>query len=238
MIPVLGGFAPFLLIMAEAERSLKEKNEYQENYLKAELEYIEQYKRKQTETRAFRHDIINNLSMTSVMLEDGKTEAAKEHINDLLGNVRSLSPEYVTGDEMLDIIVSMKADKMKENNVSFSCDGVIDGGLNMKPTDMCSIFANILDNAMEAARLSPDPYVNMEIKRTSRFFVMKVTNSTEGKVDVSKIMNASGYTSKKDSEHHGFGMRNIESATDKYNGIIKAESDDGIFSLSVMIPRD
>ena len=238
LIPVLGCLAPFILIMAAAERALKEKNEYQENYLKAELEYIEQYKRKQTETRAFRHDIINNLSMTSIMLEEGRNEAAKEHINELLGNVRSLSPEYVTGDEMLDIIVSMKADRMKEYNIRFTCDGVADGGLNMKPTDMCSVFANALDNAIEAALLSDDPSVRMEIRRSPKFFVIKITNSTRGRVDASKIMDSSGYTSKKDKEHHGFGIRNIEGAAEKYNGIIKAESEYGTFSLSIMIPRD
>ena len=139
---------------------------------------------------------------------------------------------------MLDIIVSIKADRMKENNIRFTCDGVVDGGLNMKPTDMCSVFANALDNAIEAALQSNEPFVSMEIKRSPKFFVIKITNSTKGKVDASKIMDSSGYTSKKDKEHHGFGIRNIEGAAEKYNGIIKAESDEGVFSLSIMIPRE
>lgn len=240
MIPVLGGLAPILLVMNAAEKSLKEKNEYQESYLAAELEYIEQYKRTQTETRAFRHDIINNLSLTNMMLEEGNVDGASEHLKSLLGNVKALSPAIITGDEMLDCIVAMKADKMKEMHIEFSTDGVIDGGLNMKPMDVCSIFANALDNAIEAASkisLENNPWVSMRIKRTEKFFIIRIANASSVKVDVEKLFMSSGYTSKKDTEHHGFGLRNIQNAAEKYDGIIKAESDENEFALSIMIPR-
>lgn len=234
---LLGFVVPVAIIILTTERTLAEKTKYQESYLTAELEYIEQYKHKQTETRAFRHDIINNLSMTKMMLDEGHIEEAKEHISDMLGNVRALSPRYITGDEMLDLIVSMKADKMEDKNITFLTDGVIDGGLKIRPMDMCSIFANALDNAIEAASKCPDPSVRLSIKRTKTFFVIRISNSAMSKVDVGKLMSTSGYTTKRDTEHHGFGLLNIRTAVEKYDGMLKAESDDGSFSLSVMIPR-
>ncbi len=239
LIPVLGILAPVLIVMNAADKSLKEKNEYQETYLNAELEYIERYKNAQTETRAFRHDIINNLSLTSMMLEEGKVEDANQHLKELLGNVRALSPSIITGDEMLDCIVAMKADKMKELDISFTTDGVVDGGLHMKPMDICSIFANALDNAIEAARkVEKEPWVDLKIKRTEKFFVLKVSNAAEGKVDVEKLFMSNGYTSKSDKEHHGFGLRNIRQAVEEYDGLVKADSDEGTFGLSIMIPRN
>ncbi|MCR5103931.1 MAG: GHKL domain-containing protein [Eubacterium sp.] len=244
LIPILGTIAPLVLLMGAAEKNLKEKNKYQEEYLTAELDYIERYKHSQEETRAFRHDIINNLSLTSMLLEDGKVEEAGQHLKDLLGNVKALSPSIITGDEMLDCIVAMKSDKMKEKGIDFDIDGVIDGGLHMKPTDICSIFANSLDNAIEAAsKYSPadgedNPWVKMNIKRTEKFFVINVTNCAVDKVDVEKLFMSSGYTSKKDKEHHGFGLRNIRNCVEEYDGIIKASSDENSFSLSIMIPRN
>ncbi len=261
LLPVLGGLAPIILVMTVAEKNLREKNEYQETYLTAELEYIEQYKRTQTETRAFRHDIINNLSLTNMMLDEGKVEEASQHLKELLGNVRALSPSIITGDEMLDCIVSMKVDKMKEIGLDYSLDGVIDGGLHMKPMDVCSIFANALDNAIEAASKCMDtesekvsqkesekesgitagenkaPRVDLKIKRTEKFFIVRISNSAKEKVDVEKLFMSSGYTSKNDKEHHGFGLRNIRDSVEKYDGLVKAESDDNTFALSVMIPR-
>ena len=173
-----------------------------------------------------------------MMLEEGKTEEASEHLKQLLGNVRALSPSIITGDEMLDCIVAMKADKMKEKGIGFSMDGVADGGLNLKPMDVCSIFANALDNAIEASSKMPTgAWVDMNIKRTEKFFVIKIANAAEQQVDVEKLFMSSGYTSKQDKEHHGFGLRNIRMAVEDYDGLVKAESDDSSFALSIMIPR-
>ena len=236
-IIILGIAAPVFVIISSADKALREQNKSQEAYMAAELEYIGRYKKKQVETRAFRHDIKNNLAITRMMLEEGHTEEAKEHISDMLGKVSSLSPKYVTGDEMLDIIISMKADRMDELDIKFTLDGVTDGGLNIKPMDMCSIFANALDNAIEAASSCEDPYVSFSIKRTDKFFIIKITNSASGKIDIEKLMSTSGYTSKSDKEHHGFGLMNVRRAVEECNGILKAESLDSSFTLSVMMPR-
>lgn len=234
---ILGLAAPVIVLVSSVGRSLREKNKYQESYLSAELEYIKQYKKKQVETRAFRHDIKNNLAMTQMMLEEGRSDEAKTHIASMLGNVSSLSPKYVTGDEMLDIIVSMKADRMDELNIAFTLDGVIDGGLNIKPMEMCSIFANALDNAIEASLSCSEPYVKLLIKRTEKFFVIKIVNSASGKVDVEKLLGSAGYTTKKDKDLHGFGLMNIRVAIEKSNGILKATSEEDKFTLSIMMPR-
>lgn len=236
-IIILGLAVPVIVVIATAERSMQEKNKAQETYLAAELEYIGQYKRNQVETRAFRHDINNNLAMAEMMLEEGHAEAAKEHISDMLGHIRSLSPQYVTGDEMLDIIISMKADKMKEKNIRFTLDGVADGGLNIKPMDMCSIFANALDNAIEAASVCEDPQITFNIRRTEKYFIIKITNSASSRVDAGKLLSSSGYTSKKDKDHHGFGLMNVRRSVEDCSGILKAESDDRSFTLSIMMPR-
>jgi sensor histidine kinase regulating citrate/malate metabolism len=237
-IIILGLAAPIFVIVSSAERSHLEKSKTQEAYLAAELAYIDQYKKKQTETRAFRHDINNQLSITQMLLEEGHTQDAKDHIRDMLGSISSLSPQYVTGDDMLDIIISMKADKMKEKNIRFTLDGVVDGGLNLKPMDKCSIFANVLDNAIEAASACEDPFISFNIKKADRFFVIKVINSASSKIDTEKLLSSTGYTSKRDKDHHGFGLMNVRRAVEDNNGMLKAESDANTFMLTIMLPRE
>ena len=119
----------------------------------------------------------------------------------------------------------------------FALDGVADGGLKIKPMDMCSIFANALDNAIEAAFSCEDPFVTFSIKRTDKFFVFKITNSSQGKVDVEKLMNSTGYTSKEDKEHHGFGLMNVRRTVEACDGVIKVSSEENTFILSIMMPR-
>lgn len=241
LMPLLSIFMPIFLLMNRYRNLLRDKNVYQQTYLDAELAYVEQYKKSQTQTRAFRHDVINQLSLLSMLMKEGKMNEAKEQVEQLLGEVKDLSPKYVTGDQMLDCIMAMKAAKMEEQGIAFRHDGVADGGLGLKPMDVCGIFANAFDNAIEAVSrvdANEKKWIDFQIKRTGKFFVVKISNATAGKADVEKMFEGTGYTMKKDADHHGFGLRNIRSAVERYDGLIKADAEDGRFSLSVMIPRD
>ena len=238
MVVVLGFIAPLIMILAESAKYLKKENQFQKRYLEAELEYIERYKETQQQTRAFRHDMINQLSVATMLLEEGKVEKAGEQLQMLLGEVQSLSQQFVTGDEMLDCIVSMKAEKMKGMGISFSADGVADGGLHLKATEICSIFANALDNSIEAVEDLKDPKISMEIKKTEQFLVINIANSIREKVNVEKLLSDIKYTSKKDKDSHGFGFGNIKRVVENNNGMVKAKSSNDTFFLSIMLPRE
>lgn len=235
---------PALIFILIARKNAVNKTLIQEEYISSELEYINQYKKSQEETRAFRHDIANNLSLLAAMMDEGKSEEAKEYLDGLLGDVRGMSPKYVTGDEMLDCIVGMKASRMDEEEIDFKLDGMIDGGLGMKPVDVCNIFANALDNAIEACERIPektDRWVSLLVKRTDKFFSIKLSNSVKEEkngISLDKLFDGiSRKTSKKDKNLHGFGTLNMKKALEKYGGMLKSEQEGDAFTVSIMIPR-
>ncbi len=235
---------PALIFILIARKNAVNKTHIQEEYISSELEYINQYKKSQEETRAFRHDIANNLSLLAAMMDEGKSEEAKEYLDGLLGDVRGMSPKYVTGDEMLDCIVGMKASRMDEEEIDFKLDGMIDGGLGMKPVDVCNIFANALDNAIEACERIPektDRWVSLLVKRTDKFFSIKLSNSVKEEkngISLDKLFDGiSRKTSKKDKNLHGFGTLNMKKALEKYGGMLKSEQEGDAFTVSIMIPR-
>lgn len=231
---------PLVMILINHRKILTEKNKAQEEYLESQLKYIEQYKMSQEKTRKFRHDILNQLSFMQYLLKDDKEKEVKQQLEELLGQINALSPKYVTGDEMLDCIVAMKADKMETQGIDFTMDGIIDGGLPMKPMEICTIFANVLDNAIEATRKIEDEekkWVTMSMKKTEQFWVINISNATKEKPDLEKMSRGEGYTSKPDSRHHGIGIRNIRKTVEKREGIMKLDGDDDRFSLTVMLPR-
>lgn len=244
IMPIVCIAVPALLVAIISRRYVLEKTMIQEDYISAELDYINQYKKNQQETRAFRHDIINNLAMLSAIHDGNNYDEAQEYLDNLLGNVRAMSPRYNTGDEMLDCIVGMKSTKMDEEGIDFTLDGVIDGGLGMKPVDICSIFANAFDNAIEACEKltdKDDRWIKLEIKRTENFFSIMLSNSMSENVKASiadkLFRDGERITSKKDRSLHGYGTQNMKASISKYDGIEKVEADGGVFKLSIMIPR-
>ena len=113
----------------------------------------------------------------------------------------------------------------------------------MKPTDICSIFANALDNAIEACERADEDerLIKLQIRKSGQFFNIKLSNTyteTDGKLDLGKLFNAKErITSKEDKNLHGYGTQNIRSAVEKNDGMIKAEAEGGMYTLSLMLPR-
>ena len=226
----MGIVVPILMITVISRRYALEKTALQEDYISAELDYINQYKKNQTETRAFRHDIINNLSMLSVMHEEKKFDEIEEYLSTLLNDISSKSSQYITGDEMLNCIIGMKSSKMEEEGISFTLDGAIEGGLGIKPVDICSIFANALDNAIEACENieDDDRWISMSLENSDKAVNIKLKNA----------ISSEEQTKKKDLGLHGSGMHNIKTTISKYGGTCNSKTEDGEYTLSISISKN
>lgn len=232
---------PVFFYSMRISQHYRERTAYQENYMQAELEHFTQYKVAQEETRLFRHDIRNNLLCISEMLRDGKTEDASNYLQELLNTTEGLRQKYVSGDEMLDCIIGVKSGVMCEKGIRFQLDGVLAGGLNWKPVDVCCVFANALDNAIEACEQLPHDArsITMRIKSTDQFWFISIENPVKNKVDTETLFKEKdGYTTKKDTGHHGIGTYNMKHALESYGGMLKAESDADKFLLEIMIHRN
>lgn len=231
---------PIFIFHSRISDSYRRMYEYQETYLEAELEHFRRYKLAQEETARFRHDIRNNLVCLDELLATGRTAEASSYLESLLDEVRALSPAYVSGDEVLDCIISAKAATMEQSGISFTLDGVIAGGLDWKAIDVCSVFANALDNAMEACVLLPSDQrrITMSLRSTDRMRFIRIENPAAKPVDVSRLFSEKGgYTTKTTSANHGIGTYNMKRTVEKYGGIIRAEYENGIFALELIINR-
>lgn len=226
---LLGIAVPFLVILLISRRFAIDKTVLQEDYISAELNYINRYKKNQSETRAFRHDIINNLSLISAMHKEGKYDEIEEYLSTLLDSIGTMSPRYITGDEVLNSIVGMKVSQMDEDNIDFSVEGVLDHGLGMKPVDVCSIFANALDNAIEACekvKEEKDRWIKLTLDNTDKGFMVRLKNS----------MPSGGIISNKDKNLHGYGIHNMRAVISNYGGIGEVNTADDVFTLSILLP--
>lgn len=208
--------------------------------MQAQLEHFNQYKLTQEKTTQFRHDIRNNLLCLKDLLQTGKTREATSYLQELLDVSDTLRAKYVSGDDMLDCIIGVKSGLMADNGIQFQLDGVLAGGLPWKTIDICNVFANALDNAMEAC-LKVDPErrrIAMEIRSTPQFWFITIENPVSQKVDTGKLFRKNGgYTSKANPSQHGIGTYNMKHTVESYGAMIQAECTEEIFKLEIMIDK-
>lgn len=216
------------------------RTKMQEVYLQSEVEHFRQYMHAQEETRRFRHDIRNNLLCMNEMVASGDHEKLAQYIKDMVEITDSLSFKYVTGDMLLDSILNSKAQYMEQQGIRFELDGVLAGGLPWKPMDICAVFANAIDNAIEACqKVTPeDRCISMRIKSTPQFWLITIENSVAEIVDTKKLFQKNGgYTSKSDSSRHGIGTYSMKQTVESYGAIMKAECTEQAFTLEIMIDK-
>lgn len=229
---------PVFFYYLQISEYYRNRTAIQEQHIQAELAHFQQYRQNQAETSRFRHDIKNNLLCVSDMLQQGKTAEASNYLMDLLDTVENLSKKYVTGDELLDSIVGVKSQIMEQHGIRFELDGVLAGGLPWKPMDICNVFANALDNAIEACQKVPPERrrISMRIKSTPQFWFVTIDNSIAEVVDTTKLFQKNGgYTSKSNSAQHGIGTYNMKHTVESYGAMLKAECTGEIFILEIMI---
>lgn len=107
--------------------------------------------------------------------------------------------------------------------------------LRIAQIDLCSVFSNLLDNAIEACeQLSADKHKLISVKAVLQagFLIVKVENP---KINAVHNVNGLIKTSKKDKVNHGYGLQLIRKIAEKYDGQVKVDYDESIFTVCVSL---
>lgn len=230
------------------QRIYRRNAEVNETMLASQTKYYESVEENAEAMRKLRHDYKNHLTVLSLLIDNGDVDKAKEYINSINDSLNSATPVAHTGNTIADAIITDKFQKASELGIKLAVDGIF-SYKEMKAVDICSILANILDNAIEALssgnkkkdgnELSSKD-ITLNFSKTDSFFVITESNlSTKALVlDGDKIV-----TSKIDKVLHGMGIGNIKESAEKYGGEVdikcepsKSHDDEYVFTISILIP--
>ncbi|MFA4038213.1 ATP-binding protein [Clostridioides difficile] len=100
--------------------------------------------------------------------------------------------------------------------------------------DICHIFSNILDNAIEACNKidSGNRVICVKGDVMQNFYLIRVENTKMNKI-ITK--NGDILTDKKGSLH-GLGIKSVKNSVNKYGGNVVIEYDDKKFVVKIAIP--
>ena len=189
--------------------------------------------------RRFKHDLVNHIGVLRELMNEKKTEEAKEYIDTIWDIQDEFDLKIYTGDSFLDIIMNYYSYLADKENIEFVVSGKLTGEMHLEMFDLTTLMGNILQNAIEATRKAAIPKIRVELIEHKKEFFIVVSNSVDEIIDTQKGLSM---TSKKDKENHGFGLKNIVTTVEKYHGEYYMESivenGEAMFKFSVAIPRE
>lgn len=166
------------------------------------------------------------------------SEKRSKWIDQMEDELAAYQPERQTGNQVLDGVLDGKMPLIRNAGIAFTC--VADGELLkfIHVTDICTIFGNALDNAIEYVSMISDPekkIIHMEISSRKQFVYAEVRNYCDTEI---KIKNGFPMTTKRDAGNHGFGIKSISYAAKKYGGTMQFGVKDHFFFIRILIPKE
>lgn len=173
-------------------------------------------------------------------LEDLKRLGAGKNQELLINNIESelteYSPSIETGNQVLDALLDSRQVFCRRRQIVITA--VADGKLLdfMHVADICAIFGNALDNAIESVATVEDVtkrLIHLEVTMKKQFVAIVVENTCETPV---QIVDGIPKTQYKDKTDHGYGTRSICHTVQKYGGSTLFSVKDQWFTLQILIP--
>ncbi len=156
------------------------------------------------------------------------------YISELSGNPMLSKSFCITGNPAADTVISIKKAHAYSVGIRLTCDGDFAWLSHLSPIDVCAVFSNLLDNALEGSTGAVNPCIAIKGKDHAHFYALMFSNNVPENI---KIINNSVKTSKKDRKHHGFGLSSINSVVRKYNGSYTLKCKDMVFCVQAVFPK-
>ena len=208
----------FILKLAENNQLLKEKEELIRKSLKMQEKNYKYLEKKEQETKKFRHDIRKHLYVMDELGREGEYKRQQEYLHSILGKVE-INRKYITvHNGIVDAIINRYMEICKEENIFFQVNGKMPDVCVVEPYDLCTIFGNLLENAVEAAKVSEEKEILITIGYEDNTILIKEENSYVGKLEIEKGVIK---TTKEKKSMHGYGLRNMEESILCYNSLGK-----------------
>ena len=180
--------------------------------------YIAEAQARYEQTKSFRHDIKNHLSVLDGLLKNGKLEEGREYLKKLETVSEALSFPYQTGNPVVDILLGEKLGLAKEIAAEVSL--VLPKPCGIDDFDLCVLFANALDNAIAACRANDGAKaIRISGKQQGDFYMLTFENTC----------------SDEPLPPAGTGLSNIKAVAEKYHGALLTEKNGRQYYLSVLL---
>lgn len=143
-----------------------------------------------------------------------------------------------TGNSVLDTILTEKKLRCEYNHITMTC--IADGARldTLSTGEICSLFGNIIDNAIEAVSQNQDETkrtISLTVRSVGNLLSIHEENYYTGHLSISENKIE---TTKQDKSSHGFGLKSIQMIVRNHHGDLSINAKNGIFNINILLPLE
>lgn len=197
----------------------------------AELE-VESLRSMEMQVAVYQHDMRHHMTAISGFLAANQPEQAQAYIKKVQGDVDAITPKHFCENELVNLLCSSFTKKADASGIRLTVDAKLPKSLPLPDTELCSLLSNGLENALHAvASLEKSAqwvelYCGIRINK----LLIEIRNPYSGQITMQDGLPISH------QKGHGYGCRSIRSIAEHHQGLCSYETQDGVFTLRVILP--
>lgn len=179
------------------------------------------------------HDLKHQIA---VLRAEQDPERRNDFLNQIEESIKQYEVQNKTGNKVLDTVLTGKSIYCEKHQITLT--SVVDGKLLnfMDTMDICSIFGNALENAIESVMKIKEKekrLIHLSVSKQREFLMISIENYYEEELRYSE---GELQSTKPEKSQHGFGIKSIQYIVNKYNGALNINAENNWFSLKILMP--
>lgn len=209
---------------------MRRQNELADLQYQLKVDYFNQIKEDQANTRALWHDIRKYLNTMNELINRNDIENARECISQAAELFDGLGNVVDVGNTIVSAVLNASIQKARRMNIKTDLDIRVRPDLDISAADLSVIIGNTVDNAIEACRVLEEDQRRISIQLIQKAVLLYYKISNPYRKRDSRFERE-----EKDAKLHGYGLKNVRRCIDKYNGTMNITAGGTHFTVSIHI---
>ncbi len=194
---------------------------------------LAQLKEASTQMHELRHEFSNYLIYAQRMLQDKQYAQLDAYLAEIKRQKIPVIDAFTTGNTVVNAILNQKSAYAKSLGIHTEFQIVLPDPLPIDDLTLCSLFGNLLNNAIEACAQQDEPFIRLTVYPVKSYLALRIDNSVPEDV---LQKNPQLQSTKEDSRNHGIGIKVLRDIVKKYDGILHYQMvDPHCFSVEIML---
>lgn len=205
------------------------------HHLSKQKEYYTDLIKYTDEIKYIRHNLRFHISTLQALMANGDVAAANDYMINLSNLVEKMKARYICENIILNAMLSTYISFAEMNSIKVEPKVSIQKEINIEDLDLCVIFGNCLENAIEACKKTDSENDRLILVRcmTSNGNLIAFFQNPSMKGNIAFNEDNIPQSSK---ENGGLGLKSVKAIVDKYKGDISIINAYGVFTVCIEMP--
>lgn len=208
-------------------KTAAEKEDLEKQLTISQLQSVhtKQMEEDNAQLRMLRHDVKNTLATAELLLQKGNVQQAKEFLHGFHTDIDRESQSFYCQNPVANSVLLIKAQEAKKAGFLLRADVFCPSDIAVDSVDLCSIFSNLLDNAIDHADPEKDRVIYINAWQNKADYIIRCKNS---------LSPGKPAHNRRGKKNQGLGLGILKKTVKKYDGSVDVQKDEN-FTITLLL---